>query len=287
MSRVVGRFVRVKNELVGMLKSACLLVLIASSPVIANDSAPIRLGIPPYLERSQLETNFEPLRQQLEGFFVQGANFSFADDYDGFRQSISQDHFDVVILSAFDYLHVKNDTRYLPVARFIGYQIINIVAASGEVSSARDLRGKRVGFGSASSPTTILGKLLLVDAGLSDSDYRQLTFPSFDICLQRMLEDDVDACVTYQLGAKNFFAERKISYRVLASSRIVPQPIILVKKELAHKREALAGYLRSLNKDREFKLTLGSGFPMDFVEVIHSDFEKIDSIYKSNQSLFD
>jgi phosphate/phosphite/phosphonate ABC transporter binding protein len=153
---------------------------------------------------------------------------AFAND-DALYEALRAGKVDLAFLGAVRYVQAHHEFGALPVvADGKASRGVIVVPAPSPLTSAKQLRGKRIAFGYENSTTTYLIPLLLLSKnGLQPEDVKG-TFAGHQpqALVDRMLAGEFDACAVSEVT----LAANKAKLRVLERSEPFPGPPLVARK---------------------------------------------------------
>ena len=222
-----------------------------------------QFGVFPYLSPSRIEQFYAPLAEAFAAVLQREVRLRTRQTFAAWYDEVKQQHYDIVFIQPFDYIHAFDQYDYLPLARNRDpLAAVIMVKTDSPLQSLADLRGRIVALPSARAAVSHLTKTALLEAGLTPG--QSVTIQHVDnhnSCLQQMLIGDAAACGTSLAVARNFMKRYDISLRELAVTPAIPHVLFAAHKRVpAQERERLREVILKLHEtDRGRRFLAGIG----------------------------
>ncbi|MCB1876145.1 MAG: PhnD/SsuA/transferrin family substrate-binding protein [Chromatiales bacterium] len=218
--------------------STILGVLVWNLPVpVASAAEGLLLGVPPYLERSEILQRFHPLADYLAQALGVPVTLRVAAGYDQHLDFTGRDQLDISFVGPAAYLRLARIYGRKPPLASLGnsegatFRTHIVVATGSDVRSVADLQGRSFAFGHAGAASShLVPKTMLHDHGLGLAD----------LALHRFLgnQDNVAfgvLCGDFDAGAVSDEVLRKYrdrGLRSLAASDPIPERLLVASQGL-------------------------------------------------------
>lgn len=218
----------------------------ALSPLRAA-SAPLRVGLVPFMSPTVLLNAFRAVREHLERSLDRPVEMLTAKDFRSLVEAAVRNEYDMVLLPAHVARLAMIDWRYEPVAGTVdALQVLVLVKGSGPVRTAADLKGQSAGMLDGLSLTATVGIKWLQDQGLA-GDVKVQPLPSINSAMFALERGEVAMVVAGATQLLMLPESTPRNERVLATIRNIPGPIYVARPglpadELARLRAAMAAF---------------------------------------------
>lgn len=172
--------------------------------------------------------------------------FETRQTYPDYLAAIEKHEFDLAVVNAFDYVKIKNQTRYIPIVYRDDALISTIVTSDQDIRTVSDLRNKTIGYSSPYASAAISSKYIFLKNDLPAKDYTKEYFNGHIPCLNAVSEGRVDACVTGERIFHNYDPEKKSKLRVIQRGEPLPQLVVLMHPRLKSKEQLITEQLLAL-----------------------------------------
>lgn len=246
-----------------------LMVLIAagfSAIGLAQDTAPLRLGIMPFNSALALIKTHQPLRQHLETALNRKVEIFTSADYYTYVNELLDGNYDIAIAGP-HFGSMASERNWAPLVRYqIDLQPVFVVNGNSPITKLTDLRGKRIGLSSRLSISSIGGVKWLNDQGLKlGTDYQLFERTTHGAAVAAVAVGELDAALTTHTPLKQVPADIQAKVRVLPMDVRVPHLMTLANKKLGAKaveqiRQALQTFPATENGRAFFQSTGYEGY---------------------------
>lgn len=212
---------------------ALLLGLQFASPVLADDTRPIRLGIHPYAGTLALISAHKPLQQYLTGQLGRPVEFYTAPNFESFVDTLLAGGYDIAISPPhFAMLAMERD--YVPLVRYRSLlEPVLAVRKEAPFRRAEDFRGKRIAMADSSALIRIATVLWFAEHGLQvDRDYRIVERPTHSASVAAAAMGEAEAGVTTVEAMKLLPADVQAQLRVVGTGKRTPHLFTLANRRL-------------------------------------------------------
>lgn len=213
-----------------------MLLAAVGLPVLAGaQTAPLRLGLAPYLSPAALMAAFRPLREQLERSLAQPVELYTARDFRALTDAVQRSEYDIALLPAHLARVAVADWHWAPLARTVAATpVLVLVRGNGVVRSPADLRGGRVGMLDMLSLVAAVGARWLADQRLAGPDGAQIVaMPSINSALIALERDELSAVVAAASQLQGLTAPTPTEHRTLARLENIPGPMFVARPGVA------------------------------------------------------
>lgn len=191
-----------------------------------NPASPqiMTFGVFPYLSPERLERDWSAITRDLSEAVDIEVRFRTSSNFDGFRENIRAEIYDIAVIQPVDYIQVAAPSGYLPIARLSEPLTGIIVITEGSIlQSLEDLAGAVLALPPISAAVSMLARITLQQIGIDpDTDITLNYFHSHDSCLQQILIGTADACVTNIVPLRTFEANMDIDLSILGETISIP-----------------------------------------------------------------
>ena len=226
-------------------------------------AAAYHFGVFPYLSPSRIEQSYAPIAEAFAAVLQREVQLRTRQTFAAWYDEVKQQHYDIVFIQPFDYIHAFNKYDYLPLARNRDPLAAAImVKADSPLQSLADLRGRILALPSARAAVSHLTKTALLEAGLTPGQSVTIHHVNnHDSCLQQMLIGNAAACGVSRTVVRNFMKRHDISLRELAVTPTIPHVLFAVHKRVpAQERERLLEVILKWDKtDKGRRFLAGIG----------------------------
>ncbi|MGI1679711.1 MAG: phosphate/phosphite/phosphonate ABC transporter substrate-binding protein [Cellvibrionaceae bacterium] len=188
----------------------------------------------------------------VSGEFV----FETRPNYLSYMEAIDEEKFDIAVVNAFDYVKIKNTTRYIPIVSRSDTLVANIVTSNKKINDLLDLKNKQIGFATQYSSASIAAKYMFLKHEIFSSDYSTYYFNGHIPCLDSVYENNTDVCVTGERIFNKYPNEKKSKLTVIAKGEPLPQLVVLLHPSLAHKQNEIREFFLALQESPQGKIIL-------------------------------
>lgn len=260
------------------LLAACLLLIAATSPTLADNKPQYVLGVFPHLPPRDLEKVFAPMAADLGKTIGSSIQLRTSTTFDRFSSLLNKEEFDIAFIQPFDYIRVADKLGYLPLAtRTEKLSAIVVTRADSRLKSLQDLKNQKVALPPKTAAVSHLFRGHLRQNGLRpDKDVELVHFRSHVSCMQQVLIGDVAACATAAPARRFFQAKMNIEFKVISSSREIPHTLFAIHPRVPKDtREAIQARILNWSNTREGQELLGRGKLTPFVPVTDRDYNVV------------
>jgi phosphonate transport system substrate-binding protein len=187
------------------------------------------LGVLPYLIPRHMAKTYGPATANISRETGLNIHLRTTSNFPNFLANLKAQQYDFVIVQPFDVILAVDELNYRPLARIsIQLDSILVVPTDSPLKTLQDLKGKVLAMAPKPAATSRMGRTMLQDAGLKlDHDIKIKYLNSHDSCLQEVLNQRADACMTGPPPLKLFEARTGIKMRVLATAPPIPHIALL------------------------------------------------------------
>lgn len=210
-------------------------------------TAPLRVGLAPYLSPAALLTAFRPLTEHLQRHLGQPVETYTARDFLAISRSVRDTEHDLALVPAHLGRVALSDWRWQPLARTVAAtSVVVIVRGGGQVRRAADLRDAAVGMLDPLSLTAAVGARWLAEQGLDG--LRVVALPSINSALIALERDEVAAVVAAATQLLGLPPSTPGGQRTLARLDDIPGPVWIARpgtppETAARWRDALLAFV--------------------------------------------
>lgn len=146
----------------------CLIALLASALVRAQEIRPFVLGVAPHSSARVILEMYQPLRQHLETALKQPVEVQTATDFTEFGKRALAQEYDLAVTTGHQARVYQTDAAYLPLVTYkADFRAVVVVDRRSRHQSASDLRQTRVLGLSPSSLVSLWGLHWLKEKGIA------------------------------------------------------------------------------------------------------------------------
>lgn len=182
------------------------------------------VGIFPYFAPTRLEALYAPIASDLAALTKKPVRLRTALSFDSFFERLGEQDYDLALVQPFYHVAAVDKFGYLPLVHADqGFRSVVVVKADSGIRTGLDLRGKMIATPPVHVPAVQLARQTMRELGLElDKDVQFRAMPSADSCLQQVLNDGADACITGPLGASTFAARSNIQFHTVIETMALP-----------------------------------------------------------------
>ena len=217
---------------------ACVLVFAgaadasAESPqdgASAQNQAPYKFGVFPYLAPLRLEAIYAPIGKALSQAIGRPVQFRTASRFELFFAQLKAEKYDIAFIQPFWYVKAADQFGYLPLARIEKpLTAMIVVLDDSAIRSPEDLRGKTIATPPPFGPVTRMATRALKERGLVPGrDLELKSFKSVDSCYQQLAIGSVSACLSGHLVRREVEKNLKVKLRVLMETPGIPSLVFV------------------------------------------------------------
>lgn len=205
--------------------AAILLAAFVATPVRADEH--LVFGIMPYSNAADLYTVYKPIADAITKKIGMPVKLQVGKSYEETLQNIVEGGFDFSMCGYVIYIRAKEKSELIPLAMLqtggkTFQRGVLVVNESSGITSAKDLKGKRIAFGDKSAGFTHLMMLYaLKDAGVELADLKEYAFLGTNENIARyIVENRFDAGMILPGVAEKF---KNQGLKVIANSQELPE----------------------------------------------------------------
>lgn len=254
-------------------------------PMSSEKDSVLSLSMFPGVAPLLLQQRYEPLIQYLNSSLDHDVVLKTRKNYQDYFSAVKSQMFDIVIINAFDFSRLRNETIYIPILIRDDSSVTVLISADEHLSTIEELTDKRIGFSPKESGVALMGEYLLRQNNLRPEDYHPVFFSNHLSCLQAIINKKIDACFIGQKMLDEFTRYRKINYREIVRSPQMPQQLIMVhprRKELINN---IKESLLALNDSEEGRSVLAQAYLFRVGEFDNSRYDINEKILAELQQL--
>ena len=196
----------------------------------AKDQHTYSLGVLPYLVPRYMAETYGPAVASISEETGLHVHLRTTSSFPKFLANLRSQQYDFVVVQPFDVIEAVDKLNYRPLARIsIQLESILVVPENSPLHTLNDLKGKIIAMAPKPAATSRMGRVMLKQAGIDlDEDVNIKYFNSHDSCLQELLNNHADGCVTGPPPLKLFMERTGVSMRVMATTPTIPHIALLV-----------------------------------------------------------
>lgn len=270
-----------RNYLASGLKHLLYVFIFICLSEAALGQEVIRFGVFPFLPPNRLETNFGPLTKKLENFFGKPVVFRTRKSFPEFLRALRDESFDIALVQPFDYVQIRDTVAYQPLVRRVESLHAVVVVKEEGIRKLDDLRGKVIAFPPSQAAATILGRQYLAANGIIANEFVLKSYPEHDSCIQAVLTDSAQACVTSKGIIENQFRLRDLPLRVIGESPPIPHVLFVLHPNLMNYQHDLTELLVNLKNSESGKKILTQSLMIELTEAKAAEYDIVYEIFRS------
>ncbi|MGH1470555.1 MAG: phosphate/phosphite/phosphonate ABC transporter substrate-binding protein [Cellvibrionaceae bacterium] len=232
----------------------------SSEEVSKGQERPISLSMFPGVSPLLLQQRFEKISLLLSKPLNQQVVFRTRKNYIEYFNAIKNEEFEIAIVSAFDYVRIRKNSRYIPILSRNDSSVTVLITTDEDIHYLDDLAGKRIGFPPKTAGASMMGRYLLTKNNLKPADYQSIFYTNHLSCIQAIINHNVDACFTGEKMLREVEKYKKMDYKILIESPKISQQLILIHPDLEDKVESIKDILLSLNETDEGREALEQAY---------------------------
>jgi len=229
------------------------------------------------MSNSRMQKLFSPLKLKLDEALDTKVSISTAKGFEAFSEELDEQKYDLAFIQPFDYPWLHDKHGYIPlVKRNAPLEAIVLVKKENEYKSLNDLKKKRIAVISEKAAIIRIFRHSLKEKGMDlDKDFSLVPSKNNFTCMQMLLVDKADACVTLTRAKHWFEMQKKIRpFETIYKSRAYPHTLFVIHprvsvdrrkkiQEVILKWDDRPPHLRSLNPEKHtFKVAKDSDFDL-------------------------
>ncbi|MGH1470554.1 MAG: PhnD/SsuA/transferrin family substrate-binding protein [Cellvibrionaceae bacterium] len=213
-------------------------------------------GFFPESSQSNMEERYKGITGQLSK--VLGYHFIFETrlDYPRYMTAIENEAFDIAVVNAFDYVKIKNRTRYIPILYRSDSLTATFVSRDKNLNNLLDLKNKKIGFSSRYSSASISAQYMFLKNDMFSDDYEQMYFNGHIPCLDAVYDGVIDVCVTGERIFSKYSPLKKFKLSVILQGEPLPQLVVLMHPNLHKDKADIVDFFLNLKNTDDGKLML-------------------------------
>jgi len=213
----------------------------------------LRMGIIPLDTESEISRRFTPLADYLAQLTSRRVELTAASDFVQMINDLKESKIDLAFLTPMMYVEAQRKSQALPLVKALRdgapYSRGAIVARTDSmITRLEEIKGKRFAFGDKNStPTYLVPRAMLADAGINLEDLQEFTFFDHDDSVAKaVIAGEYDAGGLYESNARTY---ENRGLTVIKTSPDIPGNIICASKHLDQETsELIKKALFSLNR---------------------------------------
>ncbi len=217
---------------VGILTGVILLACLPPAAA-AEDGAPIKFGLLPFLSAGTLVKKFDPLIKYLEQELDRPVHIAAAPDFKTYIERARDGHYDVYLAAPHISAYLEETAQARRVSRFArnlkGYFVVRINA---RYDSLTELRGQKLASPDPLAVITLIGERALVDAGLDHEADFVRHYTTHNNALRLVASGEQDCAVVGVSSYDNIPEPIKQQLRVLDQTAVIPHMMFHARKDL-------------------------------------------------------
>lgn len=243
-------------------------------------TAPLTVGIVPYLTPAVLIKLFQPLRTHLEKELGRPVELYTAPDVRSFVRRTLKPNFDLVITAAHFARIAQLDGGYVPIARLSGpLHAAIVVRQDSALTELRDLRGQRIAMTDRSILVNIAVLRLLADLGIGEEQLNLQPMNSQNSGILAVTRGDADATIIAHFTLEQIPATQRTGVRILFKSPPLPNITLLLRPDLdAGARQSIRQALTSFSATPDGQTFLQRNQFVD-IQAVDDNFMKNLDVY--------
>lgn len=241
------------------------------------------LGVFPHLPPRELEKVYAPIAALISTAIGRPVQIGSSASYEKFMENLDNQLYDIAFVQPFDYVRIASKFSYQPVAaRDELLAAIFVTKKDSPIKNIEDLRGKRVAMPPDVAAVSVLAMQFLVKHGIDvNKDIMISRHRSHVSCLQQVLIDAADTCVTAYSALRFFTNKMNTEMSVIAESPSIPHTLFATHPRVTSKENSdILSVLLSLHQTKEGREILERGQLEHFKKTYDTDYDIVRTFEK-------
>lgn len=244
--------------------------------VHAEENRSYLLGIFPHLPPRELEKVYAPIAALISAAIGRPVQISSSASYEIFMENLDQQLYDIAFVQPFDYVRIAGKFSYQPLAaRDELLAAIFVTKKDSPLKNIGDLRGKRVAMPPDVSAVSVLAMRFLIKHGIDiNKDIIISRHRSHVSCLQQVLIDTADTCVTAHTALRFFLNKMNTEMKIISESPSIPHTLFTTHPRVTSKENSdILSVILSLHQTKEGREILERGQMGPFKKTYDTDYD--------------
>ena len=261
-------------------------VLLLSLSICGLGAQNLQFGVFPSMSNSRMQKVFSPLQSKLEQALGKKVSLGTAKGFEAFSKELDDEKYDLAFIQPFDYPYLHDKHAYIPLARRdTPLEAIVLVKKKGEYKSLNDLKKHNIAVISEKAAVTRIFRYSLNQKGMDiDKEFSFIPAKNHFTCMQMVLVDKADACVTAN-RARNWFEMQKNirPFDTIFKSRAYPHTLFVIHSRISEdKRNKIQAVLLKWD-DRPAHIRMKNPEKPTFIIAKDSDYNQIRDVIKESK----
>lgn len=257
--------------------------IVVPNQAYADESDAYLLGIFPHLPPRELEKVYAPIAARISTAIGRPVHIGSSASYEKFMENLDNQLYDIAFVQPFDYVRIASKFGYKPVAT--RDEILSALFATkidSPITNIGGLKGKRVAMPPEVAAVSVLAKRYLTKQGIDiEKDIIVSRHRSHVSCLQQVLIDEADVCVTAQVALRFFTTKMNTEMKIIAESPSIPHTLFTTHPRVTRQENSgILSAILSLHQTKEGREILANGQMGPFKEIKDADYDIVRSIEK-------
>ncbi len=267
-----------------MTRWAVLIVLLVVS-VWGTDA--YRFGVFPHMPLKKLHEVYSVMLRDLEGEIGHPVHLMSRPYYALYREELMKGLYDVAFIQPMDYVDAVKTQGYMPIARRSNdLHAILVVMKDSVFGRVEDVKNSTIAAAPAEAAVTQLMLQSLEKKGFHVLDEFTISYSKNHFtCLEKVLANEAQACVTSQRALEYFERERgKDTFKTIYTSEPIPHALFVVHPRVpAAVRSKLQERLLHWKEMKQGRESIATENLFDFSPMHGDEYERLQEFMKTSR----
>lgn len=261
-------------------------ILYLSFSICVLGAESLKFGVFPSMSNSRMQKVFSPLKSKLDQALDIKVTIGTAKGFEAFSEELDNEKYDLAFIQPFDYPSLHERHAYIPIARRdTPLEAIVIVKKKGEYKNLNDLKKHNIAVISEQAAVTRIFRHSLKQKGMNvDKEFSFISAKNHFTCMQMVLVDKADACVTANRARNWFEMQKKIRpFETIFKSKAYPHTLFVIHPRVSEeKRNKIQAVLLKWD-DRPAHIRSKNTEKPTFIIAKDTDYDQIRDVIKESK----
>lgn len=206
-------------------------ILYLSLSLYAIGAEVLKLGILPHMSSTRLQAIYSPLRVKLTQVLDTKVSMHTTKGFKDYTKALDNGVYDIALIQPFDYPWLHKKHMYIPLARRdTPLEALVVVKDNSVYKNINDLKNKRISvIAQTAAVIQIFHHELKAKEIDVDKEFNFIPANNHFTCMQMVLLDKVEACVTLDKAKSWFELQKKMRpFKVVFRSQVYPHTLFVI-----------------------------------------------------------